>query len=160
MDFEISWFSHLSLNVKLSNKSNGNHNYHFRIRISTVFQSWAPPMHMNFASKSWKEIIENAPATKTYISRIIAKTKEIAICWPPIINRMTVWFFVFNENNVAFKYLWKNIWYLRVDPKQSFHTVSVSICWNRTCFVAVFVGALVNRCFARSTCWQWVSRQV
>ena len=48
-----------------------------------------------------------------------------------------------------------SIWYLRVDPKQSFHTFSVGICWNRTCFVAVLVGALVNRCFARSSCWKY-----
>ena len=30
-------------------------------------------------------------------------------------------------------FLKKITWYLRVDPKQSFHTVSVSICWNCTC---------------------------
>ena len=61
-------------------------------------------LHRNLKRKSLKTHLR-----KTYISKTMAKTNEISTCWPPIINRMTVWFFVFNENNVAFNYLWKNI---------------------------------------------------
>ena len=41
---------------------------------------------------------------KTCISRIIAKTKEIATFRPPIFAIKTIWFFVFYENSIAFKH--------------------------------------------------------
>ena len=46
---------------------------------------------------------------KTCISRIIAKTIEIATFRPPRIDIKTIWFFVFYQNNIASQYLWKII---------------------------------------------------
>ena len=65
-------------------------------------------MHMIFASKSWKEITENAPAKNVYLQNHSLNQRSSNIVTPRI-NRITTWFFVFSENNVAFKYIWKNI---------------------------------------------------
>ena len=89
-------------------KNKENKKSHFGTRISTVLSSWAPPLHTIF---HWN-LERNSLRThlrKTCLFRNIAKTNEIATFWPPRINVKTTCFFVFYENSIASKYLWKII---------------------------------------------------
>ena len=95
MDFEISWFSQFSLNSKQSKKQRK----HFRSSTNAH----------DFSIEILKELHWKRTCGKARISIIIAKTNEIATFWPPRINVKTTCFFVFYENNIASKYLWKII---------------------------------------------------
>ena len=77
-------------------KNKENQKYHFRTRISIVLSSWAPPLHTIF---HWN-LERNSLRThlrKTCLFRNIAKTNEIATCWPPRSNITTSRSFAFRK---------------------------------------------------------------
>ena len=108
MDIEISWISHCSLNSNQSKKqrkqklSLSHKDFH-------CFELLGSTNAHDFSIEILKELHWKRTCGKTRISIIIPKTNEIATFWPPRIDVKTTCFFVFYENSIASKYLWKII---------------------------------------------------
>ena len=95
MDFDISWLSHIGLNPEQSKNKETKKNQ-FRMRGSIVSSSWAPPMHTIF---HWN-LERNSLRThlrKTWLSRNINKSNEIATFRHPRINITTSRSFAFGK---------------------------------------------------------------
>ena len=128
MDIDISWISHCSLNSKQSKKqrkwelSLSHKDFH-------CFELLGSTNAHGFSIEILKELHWKRTCGKTRISIIIAKTNEIATFWPPRIDVKTTCFFVFYENSIASKYLWKIIkktWHIRKPSK----TNEIATFWH------------------------------
>ena len=126
MDIWIPWFSNCSLKCLTIKKQRKHESSVFHYYFY-CFELWDSTDAHVFSIEMFKEIYRKRTCQNIWNSENIPKTNDISTIRPHKINVKTIQFFIFLENIITSKFLWKLIkkheiseYYLKPTKKQHF----------------------------------------